>query len=71
MSAPVIRFVPGQKVLTASEPKGDQDWCNAGERRLGQQATILTVHDSHGLCYVVTYEDGEEGSFNHEELTAI
>lgn len=68
-----VRLKPGQRVVTASGPAGPQSWTEEGlKNRQWNVARIVTsVHDSHGLCYDVRYEDGTEGCFNHEELITV
>lgn len=40
-------------------------------RRWGVRGTVKTHHDSHGLCYEVTHEDGTLGYYNPNELEVL
>lgn len=46
----------------------DEAW---EKRKWGVQGTVITHHDSHGLCYDVRHEDGTEGCYDPSELEVV
>lgn len=65
---------PGTKVIT-TEPNmalrrewTDEGWAGKKWVVLG---TIITHHDSHGLCYDVKHDDGTIGCYDPSELKVI
>lgn len=65
---------PGTEVKTTQpnlEMRGE--WTDEGwaSKKWGVQGTILTHHDSHGLCYDVRHEDGTVGCYDPSELEVV
>lgn len=61
-------FPRGSRVRTTKDAKRG-DW--AQERlnvRWGVEGTIKKTHDSHGLVYIVRYDDGQTEAYDHAEL---
>ena len=54
-----------QADLSARAEWTDEAWAR---RKWGVRGTVITHHDSHGLCYDVLHEDGTEGGYNPSEL---
>lgn len=65
---------PGTFVKT-TEPNMSQreNWTGEGwlKRKWGVRGTVLTHHDSHGLCYDVIHEDGSLGCYDPSELIEL
>jgi len=62
---------PGTEVKTTQpnlEKRGE--WTDEGwaSKKWGVQGTVITHHDSHGLCYDVRHEDGSQGCYDPSEL---
>ena len=62
---------PGTHVRT-TEPNLEKrrEWTDEGwaSKKWDVRGTILTHHDSHGLCYDVRHEDGTEGCYDPSEF---
>lgn len=62
---------PGTKVRT-TQPNLEKklEWTTEGlaSKKWGVRGTVLTHHDSHGLCYDVRHEDGTKGCYDPSEL---
>ena len=67
-----MRFTIGTHVKTLKEVftfgynEGARDNC-----KWGVKGTIVEVHDSHGLCYIVLHTDGSRAPYEPEELKEI
>ena len=65
---------PGTPVRT-TEPNMSKrgDWTDEGwaSKKWGVQGTVITHHDSHGLCYDVRHEDGTQGCYEPSELDVV
>ena len=46
----------------------DEAWA---AKKWGVQGTVLTHHDSHGLCYDVLHCDGTRASYDPSEIEVI
>lgn len=72
MKYPLIS--PGTSVKT-TEPNWSlrKEWTDEGwgRRRWNVRGTVITHHDSHGLCYDVRHEDGTVGSYDPSELEVV
>ncbi len=65
---------PGTRVRTTRANEGlRREWTDEGwaRKKWGVQGTILTHHDSHGLCYDVRHDDGTEGCYDPSELEVM
>jgi len=65
---------PGTRVRTTKENKElAYQWTSEGKARKqwGREGTVITHHDSHGLCYDVLHDDGSHGSYDPSELKVI
>jgi len=65
---------PGTSVKTTQPNWAKRsDWTNEGwaSKRWGVKGSVLTHHDSHGLCYDVRHEDGTEGTYDPSELEVV
>ncbi len=64
-------ILPGTTVMT-TEPDLSmrKEWTDEGWalRKWRVRGTVITHHDSHGLCYEVRHEDGTEACYNPNEL---
>lgn len=60
----------GTSVRTVAIPNPPEDWTEEAKvgREFGVLGTILTHHDSAGLCYEVRHEDGVVGAYDSREL---
>ncbi len=65
---------PGTTVRT-TKPNWDlfHEWTDEAwnERKWGAKGTVLTHHDSHGLCYEVQHEDETVGYYDPSELEVV
>jgi hypothetical protein len=65
---------PGTTVET-TQPNWEkrEEWMDKtwARRKWGIRGTIITHHDSHGLCYEVRHGDGTEGCYDPSELKII
>ena len=65
---------PGTSVKT-TQPNLEKrrEWTDKGwaSKKWGVRGSVITHHDSHGLCYDVRHEDGTEGSYDPSELEII
>lgn len=62
---------PGTTVRTTRpDMSRRRDWTEEGwsARKWGVSGSIITHHDSHGLCYDVHHKDGTQASYNPNEL---
>ena len=62
---------PGASVRTTQANESlRKEWSEGvwEKRQWGVQGSVVTHHDSHGLCYDVQHEDGTIGSYEHDEL---
>lgn len=65
---------PGTRVKTTQANESlRQEWTDEGwvSKKWGVQGTILTHHDSHGLCYDIRHDDGTEGCYDPSELEVV
>jgi len=65
---------PGTPVRT-TEPNMSKrgEWTDEGwaSKKWGVQGTVITHHDSHGLCYDVRHEDGTQSCYDPSELDVV
>jgi len=65
---------PGTAVMT-TQPNLEkrEEWTDEGwaRRKWGVRGTIITHHDSHGLCYDVQHPDGTVGCYDPSELEVV
>ncbi len=65
---------PGTAVKT-TQPNMEkrEEWTNEGwaKRQWGIQGSILTHHDSHGLCYDVLHPDATVGCYDPSEIEVV
>lgn len=65
---------PGTKVRTTQANMAlrkewtDECWAS---KKWGVQGTVITHHDSHGLCYDVRHEDGSQGCYDPSEFEVV
>lgn len=65
---------PGTRVMTTKASLGKRkEWTDEGwaRRKWDVQGTIITHHDSHGLCYDVQHKDGTKGCYDPSELKIL
>lgn len=66
---------PGTVVETTTKPNLAlrEEWTDKGwaVKKWGVRGTIVTHHDSHGLCYDVTHDDGTRGCYAPSELKVV
>lgn len=64
-----------ETVVKTTEPNMEmrKEWTDEGwaSRQWGVEGTIITHHDSHGLCYEVKHPDGTIGYYDPSELETI
>ena len=50
-----------------------EEWTDEGwaKRKWGVTGTVLTHHDSHGLCYDVQHPDGSVGCYDPSEIAEL
>lgn len=60
------------RTTTPNEDKRGE-WTDEGwaKRKWGAKGTVLTHHDSHGLCYDVQHQDGSVGCYDPSEITEL
>ena len=65
---------PGTEVRT-TEPNMEmrREWTAEAwaSKKWDVRGTVVTHHDSHGLCYDVKHEDGSIGSYDPSELEVV
>lgn len=65
---------PGTVVKT-TQPNLEMrnEWTDEGwaRRRWGVRGTVITRHDSHGLCYGVRHPGGTVGCYDPSELEVV
>lgn len=62
---------PGTNIQTTEPNLAERDrWTDEGwaSKRWGVQGTMITHHDSHGLCYDVRHADGSKGCYDPSEF---
>lgn len=65
---------PGTLVKTTRPNMEEQsEWTEGAwaKRKWGVKGTILTHHDSHGLCYDIRHEDGSMGCYDPSEIIVL
>lgn len=73
MSTNLLSLV-GEKVVTLDVKNKSKDWNKdvISDRKFGKIGLVIKHSDSHGLCYLVKYDDdGAYGWFDYWELLKI
>lgn len=64
-----------ETVVMTTQPNWDKrdEWTSEGwkRRQWGVRGTVVTHHDSHGLCYDVCHPDGTWGCYDPSELEVV
>ncbi len=71
---PYPPIAPGTKVKTTQEDPTAASQYIEGARtncQWGVEGTVVTHHDSHGLCYDVRHADGTEQTYEPTELEVL
>lgn len=69
-----VEITSGSTVRTQfSEEVNRDDWTEVGweRKRWGVEGIVTGEHNSHGLCYDVTHEDGTKATYDPLELEVL